>query len=108
MEHKLLEKEMSDITGIDKAALLTELYNNTVVAPAARQFGTAGPNRITKDWLLETLPKHGFGATSVEAYHDYLFGHLIKTDLSKNLVDEGSFDRDNGVGAFQKCVNRVR
>jgi hypothetical protein len=39
---------------------------------------------------------------------DYLFGRVMKVNLNGNSFEERLYDRDNGPGAAQDAVERVR
>jgi hypothetical protein len=42
-------------------------------------------------------------------YFDYIKGRPIKTDFKKfPLLNSNGYDRDNGNGSFQKCVNNIK
>ena len=41
-------------------------------------------------------------------YFDYVAGHIIRCDLSKDEFDERLFDRANGDGAAAKAIENLR
>lgn len=45
---------------------------------------------------------------AVTQYIDYFCGRVIKSDLTGDKVDPRGYDRDNGQGAFQSVVDRLR
>jgi hypothetical protein len=43
-----------------------------------------------------------------QVYFDYLRGRVMKVDLSKDAFDPWLYDRDNGAGAAERAVSRLR
>jgi hypothetical protein len=86
-----------DIKGVDKVALLQELWSG--VKPAA--FFAGHPSLIPP---FNTA----MARDAVGGYIDYFQGRCIKTDLSKETANPGMYDRDAGAGAFAKAVARAR
>lgn len=90
-----------NISGLDKADVLATLYN------AANQVG-----------LGHTLPRGTFGMTAVEAkeyisksadlYFDYLHGRVLKICIRDDEVDTRLYNRDNGNGAAETAIERLR
>ena len=86
-----------DISKLDKAEVLAALFN------ASKQQG------------MGFLDKSGASAMSIEdarkltsdgddQYYDYLRGRVMKVDLSKDQLQTGLYDRDNGEGAAAKAL----
>lgn len=99
--------ERIDIAGIDKAVLLTALFN------ASRPQGlgflqTRGDMTVERaqDYLqrLAAQPESRHG----ETYFDYLEGRVLKVDIGGDQLDPRLFDRDNGPGAAQHAIERLR
>ncbi len=89
---------MVDISGLDKEDVLIALYNNSKVQ------GMGGFQRIsellTRDHATELL-NHG-------TYFDYLYGKIMKVDLSDNEFDPWLYDRDNGNGAALRAIEDIK
>lgn len=90
-----------DITGLDKAELLAALFN------ASRQqglglFDPRGHSPMTVETARECLDQ------TPSKYFDYLFGRVLKVDLSTNSLRPWLYDRDNGPGATLAVVNSLR
>jgi hypothetical protein len=115
--------EHVDITGIDKGALLAELFNNS--APLGMGFlqAGAGPDRMTHEQGQELIAKAEAGQSAADharmfgqgvlgrrqLYFDYLYGRLLKVDLSADQVRADLYDRDNGgPGTFARIVEKLR
>lgn len=94
-----------NVKGIAKAKILCALYNHTCVAPAAIRFNNAGPTTLSEESAAEIIAereKEGSGL-----YFDYLQGHMIKTDISGDVLNLGLYDRDNGAGAGEKAIRSI-
>ena len=86
---------MIDISKLDKAAVLAALYNNS------RQQGmgflhTRGREPLSRDQAADLLKQ--------TTYFDYLFGRVMKVDLSKDSFDPCLYDCDNGQGAAEAAI----
>lgn len=86
--------DSTDIKGIDKGALLHGLWAAAKTAAALR--GIA----VTYEQPSAEELKAGV--------FDYWCGRVIKSDISGDTCDSWTYDRDNGTGAFQTVVNRLR
>lgn len=88
---------MINIKGIDKYKVLQALYNNS--RPLGMGFiqYVEGDmeDKIAKKIVKDTLR------------FDYLFGRVMKVDLSGDEFDHGLYDRDNGEGAAQKAIGGI-
>ena len=87
------------IKGLNKVALLKELYINAWQSPM--YFGSPP----TPEDFVERIEK-----CRNDQYFciEYFFGRAIKVDLDEDDVDPWLYDRDAGTGAFQKCVETVK
>lgn len=90
---------MIDIKGLDKAIVLKVLYDY---------------NHIQGFGFLAAVPE---GVVTVEhcrkllkniTYFDYLYGRVIKVDLSGDSFDEFCYDRDCGNGAAQRAIDSIK
>jgi hypothetical protein len=43
-----------------------------------------------------------------EGYIDYLFGRVMKVNLSKDTFNSRLYDRDNGAGAEQNAIDALK
>ncbi len=90
---------MVDIKGLDKARVLKALYDNSHVQGLG--FMHAVPDgTVTVERCAEILEKG--------TEFDYLYGRVLKVDLSKDEFDERLYDRDCGEGTAQRAVDSVR
>jgi hypothetical protein len=89
---------MVDITGLDKAAVLAALYNNS--KPLGMGYRHFDPADMTTEQARAILEK--------QTNFDYLKGRVMKIEFIGNSLDEWDYDRDNGRGACERVVNNVR
>lgn len=89
---------MIDIKGLDKAKVFVSLYEG------AKQQGYGllhEKKKITVEQAREMLKNN--------QYFDYVNGAVMKVDLSSDKeFAEYLYDGDNGVGAAQRAVDKVR
>ena len=52
--------------------------------------------------------EHCAGLLEKQTYFDYLYGRVLKVDLSGDGFDERLYDRDCGEGAAQRAVDSIR
>ena len=90
---------MIDITGLDKAEVLKVLFDNS------KQQGL-GFMDATGAMPLEI--KEARKLVNNQIYFDYLRGRVMKVDISKNDFNPRLFDRDNGEGAAERAINKIR
>ena len=90
---------MVDTNGLKKAAVLAALYNAS--KPQGLGFLHFDPTPMTEK-EAEKILENG-------TYFDYLKGRIMKVDLSDDTCfEEFLYDRDNGNGAAQRVINRLR
>jgi len=93
---------MIDITGLDKVAVLTALYNAS--RPLGMGFLHATPGGLSpEDAKLELARTEPHGL-----YFDYLRGRVMKVSLSADMLDPRLYDRDNGEGAAARAISKIR
>lgn len=89
---------MINIKGLDKAEVFVSLYE------CAKQQGYGlmhEKKKITVEQAREMLKNN--------QYFDYVNGAVMKVDLSSDEeFSEHLYDRDNGVGAAQRAVDKVK
>lgn len=90
---------MVSIKNLDKATVLAELYNNS------KQLGLGflnqrGYNSLSYNEAVELLKQ--------STYFDYLYGRVLKVDLSGDEFDESMYDIDNGQGAAKKVIDHIK
>ena len=90
---------MINIKGMNKAEVLKALYDHSHV----QGYG-----------FLQAVPK---GLVTIEhceelleqsTYFDYLYGRVLKVDLSGDEFDERLYDRDCGHGAAARAVRSIK
>lgn len=92
---------MSDeinIEGLEKAEVLAALYNRA--RPQGMGFLHYHPAPMDVHVAVELLE-------NTERF-DYLYGRVMKVDLSSDVVYVVNYDRDNGQGAAAEAVASVR
>ena len=88
-----------DIEGLDKAEVLHALYHRSHVQGLG---------------ILQAIPaytvedaRRDYEASDCK-YFDYLYGRVLKVDLSKDSFDSWLYDRDNGIHAAEEAINKLR
>lgn len=91
---------MVSIDGLDRADVLCALYN------ASRPLGL-GVMHYTPQGMSREEAK---ALLDERDYFDYLKGRVMKVRLTKGAteIDEWLYDRDNGAGAMDRAVQRLR
>lgn len=90
---------MINIKGMNKAAVLKALYDHSHCQGLG--FLQAVPEGIvTVEHCEELLKSYG--------YIDYMYGRVMKVDLSGDEFDERLYDRDCGEGAAMAAVQSVK
>ncbi len=90
---------MIDIKGLDKAEVLKALYDNSHIQGLG--FLQAVPDgTVTVEHCRELL-KH-------QTYFDYLYGRILKVDLSGDEFEERLYDRDNFPGSAARAISHLR
>lgn len=88
---------MIDIKGLNKAEVLKALYDGSHIQGMG--FMQAVPEgTVTVEHCKMLLETTGY------PYFDYLYGRVLKVDLSKDVFDERLYDRDNGQGAAERII----
>lgn len=90
-----MQERSIDISNLNKAEVLRLLYN------ASQQQGMGfldyrGASHITKEEAEKLLKEN--------TYFDYLYGRVMKVDLSGDVLHTHLYDRDNGPGAARKAL----
>ena len=78
---------MVNITGLNKAEVLKALYDHSHLQGMG--YLSAAPNGLV-------TVKHCKELLESTTYFDYLYGRVIKVDLSGDEFDEWLYDRDCG------------
>jgi hypothetical protein len=89
-----------DISGLNKAEVLAALFNGS------RQQGLGildkrGAASMTTEHAQEVLDNSA-------PYFDYLYGRVMKIDLSGDELRTASYNRDNGPDAAEKIIDKLR
>lgn len=84
-----------NIKGLNKAEVLAALYN--AAKPQGMGFLSYDPKPMTVEEAQEILD-------SGQTYFDYVFGRVMKVDLSKDELWTATYNRDNGYDAAEKAL----
>ncbi|MEQ9091823.1 MAG: hypothetical protein RIE52_12075 [Balneola sp.] len=87
-----------NISKLNKAEVLAELYNNS--KPMGLGWLQADDTPMSTE-EAQSLLDDGY------TYFDYLKGRVMKIDLSTNELKPFLYDRDNGQGSVQRIVNHL-
>lgn len=87
-----------DISKKDKAEVLAALYNAS--HPLGLGFLQYDPTPMTADEARKLLAE--------TTYFDYLYGRVMKVDLSTDTLNPWLYDRDNGAGAAERALADVK
>lgn len=90
---------MIDIRNLDKAEVLKVLYD-------ASHHQGLGFLQAVPDSVVTV--EHCRDLLASNTYFDYLYGKVMKVDLRDDFFNEAMYDRDNGPGAAQKAINKLR
>ena len=94
---------MVDISGLNKAEVLNALYHGSHVQGVSCYTNPVPVGVVvTPNWCKTLLEDEGI------TYFDYLYGRVMKVDLSKDSFNEWLYDRDNGTGKAQEVINALR
>lgn len=88
------------LKGLDKALVLAALYNSA--KPQGLGFLHFTPEDMTVAQAQDVLLEHP------RMYFDYVQGRVMKVDLSGDELDPRLYDRNNGEGAAQVVIERLR
>jgi len=98
---------MIDTTGLDNAAVLAVLYNNS--KPLGMGFLHFDPELMTVDEAHTLLAENVRARPPGDgAYFDYLKGRVMKVIIKGDQLDPRLYDRDNGSGAAQRAINSIK
>ena len=98
--HSFLTEESIDITGLDKATLLINLWKNSKNAVFFQLSGTPLPPQPNLDDAKEQLERN--------SYVDYFRGRVININFGSNQINPLMYDRDNGKNCFATTVANMR
>lgn len=90
---------MIGIKGLDKAEVLKALYDHSHIQGLG--FLQAVPEGyVTVEHCRELLKS--------QTYFDYMYGKILKVDLSGDAFDERFYERDCGDGMAMRAVQTVK
>ena len=92
---------MVSIEGLDKAEVHLALYNASYIQ-GMMGFLAAVDNYGIED-ARKDIEEHGD-----DLYFDYLHGKVMKVDINGDEFDPRLFDRNNGEGAAEKAIEKLR
>jgi hypothetical protein len=95
-----------NIKGINKAEILSALYNNS--RPLGLGFLQFDPAPMTVEEAQKYLDYADENYKGY-AYFDYLKGRVMKIDLSKDVEEfsTGLYNRDNGENSAEKIIQKI-
>lgn len=88
---------MINIKGKSKAKVLAALYNYSHIQGLG--FLQARPGLMTEEQAERLLKE--------QTYFDYLYGKVMKVDLSGDTFNPRLYDRDNGQGAAEVALKGI-
>ena len=90
---------MISIKGLNKAEVLKALYDHSH-HQGLGIFQAVPEGTVTVEHCEELLKK--------TTDFDYLYGKVLKVNLSGDSFEEWLYDRDNGPGAAQRAIDSLR
>jgi hypothetical protein len=84
-----------NIKGLKKEAVLAALYNASKLQGMG--FLHYNPKPMTEAEAAELLKRY-----EANPYFDYLYGRVMKIEISGDELDTGLYNRDNGIDAAEK------
>ena len=94
---------MVDIKGLDKAKVIHALWHGS--HSQGLSFMGLNPEGFSFEHAKEIIEERQRKHQSL--YFDYLEGHVIKCDITKDAFDEFLYDRDCGPGAAQRAIDKL-
>jgi hypothetical protein len=95
--------DVVDISGLDKTAVLAALYN--AAKPQGMGFLHYKPEPMTVEEAEKCFVMYG---ARERHYFDYVFGRVLKVDLTTEKVRTDLYNRDNGEGAAERVIGILR
>lgn len=93
-----MENGKISIKGLDKAKVLKALYDHSHIQGLG--FLQAVPDNMVSVEHCRELLTH-------QTYFDYLYGKILKVDLSGDILDSRLYDRDCGEGAAKRAIESI-
>ena len=93
-----MEYNKIDISGLEKSAVLQALYNNAI--PLGMGVVHYIPGELSDEQAKNILEK--------TCNFDYLHGRVLKVNICGDTLYTRLYNRDNGAGAAEKVVEKVR
>lgn len=98
---------MVNIKGLDKAQVLLVLWNNSRMQGRSSS-GYKGELTLRRAKELIEQHRHTGMKGEERIYFNYLNGKVIKIDLAPDVIDTYLYDRDNGGGAGENAIEKLR
>lgn len=98
---------MVNIKGLDKAQVLLVLWNNSRMQGRSSS-GYKGELTLRRAKELIEQHRHTGMKGEERIYFNYLNGKVIKIDLAPDVIDTRLYDRDNGEGAGENAIEKLR
>lgn len=89
-----------DTTGLDRADVLSALYNRALEPARGWGFFDADSHGMDKAEAEAVIGRRRSG----DLYFDYLKGRVMQIDVGEDLLDPRLYDRDNGSGAAAEAL----
>lgn len=96
-----------DIRGLDKAQVLVALWNDSRMQGMSF-LGYTGKLTSRRAGELIKQARHTGRNGEEEIYFDYLNGKVMKIDIAPDVIDTRLYDRDNGEGAGEAAIEKLR
>jgi hypothetical protein len=110
-EWKTVKQPQLDISGVDRAALLAALFNNTAAIGNGQLHPRAKATMTQQDALQLLKDWPGNAGPSGDIWFDYLWGRPIKVGfIGERLMRPDLYDRDapGGAGTCERLVEELR
>lgn len=88
-----------DISNLDKAEILAELYNNAI---------PLGMGKMHYEPINMTIQEAQKLLDSGQTFFDYVKGRVMKIDLSKDELNTRLYNRDNGNNAAENIISKIK
>lgn len=89
-----------DIKGLDKAEVLKALWDGSHTQGYS---GLFGPQELSLDDARKMIEK-----CNDDLYFDYVYGRVIKCNLSGDSFKSYLYNRDCGTGAAERIIDALR
>lgn len=108
---------MVDISGLEKVDVLIALWEGSKMQGLSfLGFQGAMTKEVAQGYIDDArIPNYkewdsvsNSWVEREQIYFDYLNGKVMKIDIAPDMIDPRSYDRDNGKGAAQSAINKLK